>query len=301
MYQHVDTLSRDRTVEPRAIEGLGDFVLLLQRRLRSIRPAVDWKKNWDVRTDGGHIQQTPEFLAREGWEKMLYLGGGDRLLDFGCGSADLLQHYAPHFRESIGIDQSGSMLKEARRKMDGVANVTLLQGNQDTVWREVAGRFDRVTAAGVLHYLTAAQTAAWLAAAKGRLTLKGQIILFDVMHPQRRTLRRFGVGFERAPLRRIAYLALRQPVLRIARLIRPSARDNGFAYSPRFFRNMARQLGMDVEFVMSAFYDYRYHVILTQGASSLGAVAKVSEPLLIQPARVSESGLVVSSAMSPAN
>lgn len=53
-----------------------------------------WSRYWADQTDGGHRTSAEDFLRLEADEKLFHLGEGDSLLDFGCGSADLLAYFA---------------------------------------------------------------------------------------------------------------------------------------------------------------------------------------------------------------
>ncbi|MBS0524310.1 MAG: methyltransferase domain-containing protein [Proteobacteria bacterium] len=231
---------------------------------------MDWARHWEDRTHGGHASQDEEFLAREAREKLLYLGSGDRLLDFGCGSGDLLVHYAPHFRACVGADFSPTMLDSARKRLSGVANVTLVQADAKSEWHKVPGRFDCITTAGVDQYLSRAEISTFLEAARDHLNPGGRIVIFDTIHPQRHALREVGLGFERAPLWRVAYLAARTRAAMAWHVLNgKAARTIGEPHSPALYRAIAARFGLTVEFVMSAFYDYRYHVILRPAQSGL--------------------------------
>ena len=233
---------------------------------------MDWAKHWEGRTHGGHASREEAFFARQAVEKLPHLGNcGDRLLDFGCGSADLLLYYAPHFRECIGADLSSSMLESARKRLKGIANVNLLQADAKTEWHKVPGTFDCITAGQMDQYLSRMELGAFLREARDRLNDGGRIVIFDSMHPQRHALREIGLGFERAPLWRVAYLMCHTPAAMAWHLLNgKAARTIGQSHSPALYRQIAAPLGLKVEFVMSAFYDYRYHVILRHQSDLAG-------------------------------
>ena len=49
--------------------------------------------------------------------------------DLGCGSGAVIQTLSPHVRQVIGIDNNGAMLKAARKRLTGLANVDLRKGD----------------------------------------------------------------------------------------------------------------------------------------------------------------------------
>ncbi len=53
--------------------------------------------------------------------------------DLGCGTGQTAMALAPHVRQVIGIDQSSAMLKAARKRVAGFANVELRQGSLEAL------------------------------------------------------------------------------------------------------------------------------------------------------------------------
>ena len=142
-----------------------------------------WKTYWKNKENGGHRWQEESFLKKEAAEKLYHLSDGDSLLDFGCGSADLLAYYAQQYSYTVGVDFSQSMLDNARIRLDsfGCGNTELVQADDNTIWEKVSGCFDRITASGVVQYLTMAQVDSFINAASKRLNPGGKIVLFDVI------------------------------------------------------------------------------------------------------------------------
>ncbi len=63
-------------------------------------------------------------------EAMLSLLPADYVVaDLGCGTGALVAQLAPHVKQVIGIDLSPEMLKAARQRMTGLANVELRKGD----------------------------------------------------------------------------------------------------------------------------------------------------------------------------
>jgi len=66
-----------------------------------------------------------EFLFFSRWRKEVLSGLGGRVLEVGVGTGKNLKYYPPGCL-IIGIDNSEGMLKKARKKAEGMNNVTLL-------------------------------------------------------------------------------------------------------------------------------------------------------------------------------
>ena len=56
------------------------------------------------------------------------LPAGAVVADLGCGTGRTVRDLAPHVRQVIGVDASAQMLKAARKRLAGVGNVELRQG-----------------------------------------------------------------------------------------------------------------------------------------------------------------------------
>jgi SAM-dependent methyltransferase len=100
---------------------------------------------------------------------------GDRVLDLGCGTADVVDYLGPV--RYHGIDISPQYIDAARRRFGDRAEFTC-QPVQDVVVRE-PGRYDRVLATGLLHHLD--DTAALELFRLARLALRpgGTFVTFD--------------------------------------------------------------------------------------------------------------------------
>ncbi len=79
----------------------------------------------------------------------LRLRAGDRVLDVGCGTGLNLPYLDSAIGaagEVVGVDASGAMLRQARRRVDrhGWSNVTLVEGDAGLLDSLVTGDFDAV-------------------------------------------------------------------------------------------------------------------------------------------------------------
>ncbi|TFG60214.1 MAG: class I SAM-dependent methyltransferase [Nitrospirales bacterium] len=108
-----------------------------------------------------------------------YLGIKDvsRLLDIGCGTAELLQHL-PAMIHYVGFDASARYIETAKRKFS--------HRHAEFIAKQVAGsvlaayeRFDRITATGLLHHLGDNEVLHLFQLAKGALGVEGFFVSID--------------------------------------------------------------------------------------------------------------------------
>lgn len=227
---------------------------------------MDWEKYWSDKSDDRRPDMTPEGVAKEGREKLLHLGSGDRLLDVGCGTGKLLSHYAPNFRECVGVERSPSMLAEARTNLKD-RNVVLLHGSVENVWGIVDGEFDVITMGGVAQYLAPDEIAAFVVQASKRLKPAGRIAILDIIHSRKGVLRMMGLGRHKEVPSGLE-IGMRSgvvfarwavwPVIAKGRTFHP----DGHMYAPEFFAAVAKENGMRIDMPMSMYYDYRFHAIM---------------------------------------
>ncbi len=223
-----------------------------------------WSDYWAERNHGGHRSQTEAFLRKEAAEKLFHLGSGEALLDFGCGSADLLVYYAERFARVVGVDFSASMLDAARVRIAqfGRTNIELVRADDRTVWDAVEGSFDRITAGQVIQYFDEEQIDRFLVQAERRLRSDGELLFFDVIDPRIHALHELGLFGPPQGLglvRRAAELVATKAVRRLRR-IPPSLL--GRAHYPERIRALAARHGFAMELVWSMYYEYRYHAVL---------------------------------------
>jgi cyclopropane-fatty-acyl-phospholipid synthase len=139
-----------------------------------------WQKYWAKQVDGLHRWKTEEVYEKMANEKLFHIKGGNSLLDFGCGSADLLCYYAKEYNTVIGVDFSKSMLESAQKRLieKGCNNVKLLYANDKTVWEMINQNFDRIVLNGVVQYLDEKQIDDFIKNALKILNTNGKISLF---------------------------------------------------------------------------------------------------------------------------
>ncbi|HYE03678.1 MAG TPA: metalloregulator ArsR/SmtB family transcription factor [Phycisphaerales bacterium] len=80
------------------------------------------------------------------------LPAGWVVADLGCGTGNISELLAPVVREVIAVDQSGPMLRAARRRLQGAANVTFVRAGLENL--PIAdGAVDAAICVLVLHHL----------------------------------------------------------------------------------------------------------------------------------------------------
>ena len=230
--------------------------------------AFNWKEYWSGKTDGGHRCSTEEFLEKESREKLFHLNGGQSLLDFGCGSADLLVYFASSYNCIVGADFSQSMLDRAQRRVHEFHcsdKISLVHGNENTIWSKLNQNFDRISATGVIQYLTKKQINSFLKDALPKLSGCGKILLFDIVDPRLFFLFKLGL-FKKNDIGKMKLFinAVTLIFYEFCRFLKRLPLSNmGYAYYPKEIQEIAARHNLQFDYVWSMYYEYRYHAILT--------------------------------------
>lgn len=229
-----------------------------------------WASYWATQINGAHRSQEESFLEKEGREKLFHLGvppGRDSLLDFGCGSGDLLVYYAPHFKRVIGSDFSESMLKNAANRIAerGLENISLLHADDNTIWEKNFGPFDIITTAGVIQYFSLGQVENLIKNGKRFLKPEGKIIFFDIIDPRIFFLFELGIfKSKRIGAFRILKSFIALTMHRLKRKFRGlPISEMGYAHLPQAIIDIASKYQFTSRYCCSMYYEYRYHLILT--------------------------------------
>jgi cyclopropane-fatty-acyl-phospholipid synthase len=236
-----------------------------------------WNDFWSTKQNGEHRWQHENFLKREAEEKIYHLGKGESLLDFGCGSADLLVYYAAVFKDIIGVDFSESMLANAHKRVEEfqLNNIHLCHANHQSVWTllDPQQRFDRICAGQVVQYLSIQEIDNFVEQALKVLNPWGKIIFFDVIDPNIYFLYKVGAfGYKKDgqfigdeyKLSRYINNFLKLLVSRTWRRCKGLPKDQiGNSFRPSEFRAITDKYNIKMEYVWSMYYEYRYHVIIS--------------------------------------
>lgn len=117
--------------------------------------------------------------GRDKWARLVELlavKSGDRILDIGCGTGDILQ-FLPAGVDYHGFDISVDYVAAARARFGTKGSFTVQAVTPDAA--DALGRFDVVIAVGVLHHLTDADSDAVFTAASQVLCPKGRVFTAD--------------------------------------------------------------------------------------------------------------------------
>ena len=110
---------------------------------------------------------------------MLALADPDwTIADLGCGTGSLTATLAPFVRRVVAVDTSAPMLAAARRRLSGVRNVDIREGDLESVPIE-NGQVDATVMSLVLHYIP--EPAKALGEAARVLRPRGRLLVVDMM------------------------------------------------------------------------------------------------------------------------
>lgn len=245
------------------IDGIGGFYIETAYK----KPKFSWAEYFSNKKTGGHKYSSEEFLLKEANEKLFHLGGGKTLLDFGCGAGELLKYYMPSYEKAVGADFSSSMLLEAEKKMcqQNYKNVDLILADDKTVWNKLDLKFDRITAAQVVQYLTPQQLDTFIENASKYLSEGGKIVLFDIINPRVYPLWKYGWFSKNFRYWKTIPRFCIECYRRISAFLKGDPGDiTGYTHSPFLIEEIANRHGFKMEYVNSMYYDYRYHAILSK-------------------------------------
>ncbi|AKB19081.1 MULTISPECIES: class I SAM-dependent methyltransferase [unclassified Methanosarcina] len=229
------------------------------------KPKSVWEEFFAGKRSGGHRSSAEEFISREAREKLYHLNGGKTLLDFGCGAGELLVYYAPEYERLVGADFSESMLDEANKRIRErkYEHVDLILADDKTVWEKLDTSFDRITAAGVIQYLTDEEVDNFISNASEHLNKGGKIVLFDLLDPRLYPLWKIGFFSRNFGCWKILYKIGFEALNIISASLKNRPKDIlGYTHKPDTIENIASKHEFKMEYVQSMYYEYKYHAII---------------------------------------
>lgn len=109
---------------------------------------------------------------------------GERVLDIGCGTADILEHLPEvHY---TGIDLNPEYIASARARYEGQGEFVCAAVSQELVSRFTG--FDLVMATGLLHHLDDGEADALFAMARAALSAGGRLVTLDGVFVERQNV-----------------------------------------------------------------------------------------------------------------
>lgn len=107
---------------------------------------------------------------------------GDRVIDIGCGTGDILQ-YLPHHVSYVGFDRNEAYIEAARRRFpDRDASFECESVGPGSSSRHA--KFGVALATGLMHHLSDAEAATLLQAASDSLKETGKLFLLDPVYTE---------------------------------------------------------------------------------------------------------------------
>jgi cyclopropane fatty-acyl-phospholipid synthase-like methyltransferase len=159
------------------------------------------------------------------------------------------------------------MLDEAIKRIreKKCENISLIQADDKTVWDKLEYSFDRITAAGVIQYLTLQEIESFIFNASSYLNKDGKIIFFDILDPRLYPLWKIGLFSQDANFKKI----FRKVGFELRTMISATLNNRpnnilGFSYNPDAIRRIADKHGFETTFVQSMYYEYKYHAIMSR-------------------------------------
>lgn len=104
--------------------------------------------------------------------------GGERVLDIGCGPADILDHL-PRGVEYYGFDINPSYIDSAKRRYGERGRFHCQRVSEARIFTDEPDSFDIVLATGILHHLDDREAIDLFEIAKRALRPGGRLVTFD--------------------------------------------------------------------------------------------------------------------------
>lgn len=229
------------------------------------------KRFWETQVVSRHRDDSDEFYRLKAREHAALLSEKDRsvgIVDLGCGAGELLAHFARYATVEAALDYSESMLDRARQRLDGRGIELILE--PDICTRMAQAKYPAWIACGSVNQYLDERAQRRLLTTFARNARATSLYYFDCVDPIRYAVRNLGCDYLATGLpsvRAIAAFAFRTArqilsgdVFRAARWL--GSESMGWGYLPYFWRRECARLDLHVEFVSSAMYEYRYHVMV---------------------------------------
>ena len=225
-----------------------------------------FKKYWDNKTDPGHRFKDEGWYSKQAEELLCLFPVRGTLLDVGCGSAKILTYLAPHFDNVTGIDISGTMLREAEKRVKefGISNISFEQADA-CCFPDSIGKFDLILSYQVAQHLDPKEISRHLQECKRVLNREGMVGICSIPWANLQYLFVVG-GLRNKPLSPLGVMLnyyLRKPRNILSKLEHGIWDIIGFWYTHDQINKLALAEGFNCEIVTSWHYEYRFHAILS--------------------------------------
>jgi ubiquinone/menaquinone biosynthesis C-methylase UbiE len=222
---------------------------------------------WASKQDGLHRERTEESFERIAHEISCLFPHGGKLLDVGCGNAELLVYLARHYDDVIGIDCSASMLEAAKPRLDAFnsSNVRLELGDACHFPLSLP-QVDVILSHGVVQYLDPAEVSLHLNECNRVLAPRGAVGLCAIPWMNLREWCHSGGLHESLAGGRIrqSLRVTRHYFQRLWRTWRGVVLPDGvgYWYGHGHICRMAESEGFECQIVNAWYYEYRFHAKL---------------------------------------
>lgn len=206
-----------------------------------------------------------EFCKKKINEALFHINKGGIILDYGCGNCNQTKFLSPHFDRIIAADLSERMIIEAEKAINlaGAKNVTLIQADEETVWKKIDKKVDVIIATGVIQYFQQQQLERFIINCASNITDDGRIVFFDVINPLKFLFFRYNLINDKGSL--VNFIRCTFDLISLFFLKKNPDKylgEIGYGYYPNNFSNFCMKNSLNVEIVSSLYYEYRYHVII---------------------------------------
>lgn len=229
---------------------------------------------WSNQKSSLHREHNSNFykkIALEHFSLLKEANATSGIIDLGCGAGELLKHLCNLAKIEVAIDNSASMISEAKKRLSSLFSGILIKGDfirylptsSHRVWMTTAGINQYSNESNLKHVLNL-----FLSNKKSQF-----FFFFDCIDPIRyglvefisyknkyiETKKFFGLFNFYKKLRTLLHFILNKNLSETVYLGSPGM---GYAQRPSFWFKICNKKNLDIEIISSRYYEYRYHVII---------------------------------------